>query len=150
MRVWPNDLDVFMHVNNGVYLSLCDLGRLDLMMRSRTYGPATSAGRVFMVAAETIQLRSALKLFQRFQLETRVLGWDDRGFFIEHRFIIHDRSGERAIAVAVVEGRVRDRARGKVSPAEVVAAIGITDPSPALPEWVQRWRDDQRALRASA
>lgn len=31
LRVWPNDLDVFLHVNNGVYFSLCDLARVDLM-----------------------------------------------------------------------------------------------------------------------
>lgn len=33
-RVWPTDLDVLMHMNNGVYLSIMDLGRIDLMARS--------------------------------------------------------------------------------------------------------------------
>ncbi|MGB8817535.1 MAG: thioesterase family protein, partial [Rhizobiaceae bacterium] len=33
MRVLPNDLDVQMHMNNGRFLSIMDLGRLDLIVR---------------------------------------------------------------------------------------------------------------------
>lgn len=36
LRVYPNDLDVLLHVNNGVYLTYADLGRTDLMLRSGT------------------------------------------------------------------------------------------------------------------
>ncbi|HEX8430337.1 MAG TPA: thioesterase family protein, partial [Longimicrobium sp.] len=32
-RVFPNDLDVNFHMNNGRYLTLMDLGRLDLLLR---------------------------------------------------------------------------------------------------------------------
>ena len=31
-RAWPTDLDPSLHVNNGRYLALMDLGRLDLMV----------------------------------------------------------------------------------------------------------------------
>ena len=34
LRALPSDLDVLGHVNNGVYFSLMDLGRQDLMQRS--------------------------------------------------------------------------------------------------------------------
>ena len=34
LRVYPNDLDIFGHVNNGVYLTYADLGRTDLMLLS--------------------------------------------------------------------------------------------------------------------
>ena len=33
-RVWPHDLDPSIHMNNGRYLTLMDLGRLDVMLRS--------------------------------------------------------------------------------------------------------------------
>lgn len=33
LRVLPNDLDYNLHVNNGRYLMLMDLGRLDLVVR---------------------------------------------------------------------------------------------------------------------
>ena len=33
-RVWPTDLDVNFHMNNGRYLTIMDLGRVDLMLRT--------------------------------------------------------------------------------------------------------------------
>ena len=33
-RVWPHDLDTSLHMNNGRYWTLMDLGRADLMIRS--------------------------------------------------------------------------------------------------------------------
>jgi acyl-CoA thioesterase FadM len=33
-RVWPGDLDFNLHMNNGRYLTLMGLGRLDLMARA--------------------------------------------------------------------------------------------------------------------
>ena len=35
LRVWPNDLDVNFHVNNGRYLALADIGRLHWFVRNR-------------------------------------------------------------------------------------------------------------------
>ena len=33
-RVWPHDLDTSLHMNNGRYWTLMDLGRTDIMIRS--------------------------------------------------------------------------------------------------------------------
>ncbi|NDE69198.1 MAG: hypothetical protein EB057_03910, partial [Microbacteriaceae bacterium] len=32
--VWPTDIDIFMHMNNGIYLTLLDIARFDLMKRA--------------------------------------------------------------------------------------------------------------------
>ena len=37
LRVWPNDLDLNFHLNNGRFLSLMDLGRTRLSIRSGLY-----------------------------------------------------------------------------------------------------------------
>ncbi len=34
LRVWPVDLDVNLHMNNGRYLSVMDLGRVDVILRT--------------------------------------------------------------------------------------------------------------------
>lgn len=157
LRIWPNDLDVFLHVNNGVYLSLCDLGRVDLMLRSGSLGLASGRRRVFMVAAETIQFYRPLGLLEAFHLDTSVVGWDEKAFFVQHRFWVPGaeassaglEAGEQGetVAVALVEGRVYDRGEGLISPGELLAQFDISDEPPPLPDWVQRWREDQRALR---
>lgn len=154
LRVWPNDLDLFLHVNNGVYFSLCDLGRVDLMLRSGSLGVVSGRRRIFMVAAETIQLHRPLGVFQRFDIHTRVIGWDEKAFFVEHRFSVAsgavgagDASRDETVALCAVEGRVFDRKLGLIRPGDILERLDITGPSPPLPEWVQRWTDDQRALR---
>src|SRR5258708_26246381 len=35
MRVWPNDLDLNMHMNSGRYLSMMDIGRVEILARTR-------------------------------------------------------------------------------------------------------------------
>ena len=149
LRVYPNDLDLFLHVNNGVYLTLCDLGRVDLLVRSRSYRKA-ARGRNFLVAAETIQLFRPLVLFQTFYIDTRFIGWDERAFFVEQRFWIRSAksaTGQETVAVALIEGRVQDRVRGKVSPEELFVDLGIALERPELPAWVERWKEDTREMR---
>jgi len=43
-RVLPTDLDVLGHMNNGVYLSIMDLGRMDLLQRSGVWSRLLGAG----------------------------------------------------------------------------------------------------------
>ncbi len=33
-RVWLNDIDVNLHMNNGRYMTVCDLNRVDLFIRT--------------------------------------------------------------------------------------------------------------------
>ena len=42
---------------------------------------------VSVVVAETILFRRSLTLFQRFEIETRIVGWDERAFLLEQRFL---------------------------------------------------------------
>ena len=62
LRVLPTDIDIALHVNNGMYLSLMDLGRFDLMVRSGVWTRMRRRGWGPVVAAETIAFRpSAIK-----------------------------------------------------------------------------------------
>jgi hypothetical protein len=54
LRVLPTDIDIAMHVNNGMYLSLMDLGRFDLMVRSGVWKRMRRRGWGPVVAAETV------------------------------------------------------------------------------------------------
>ena len=143
-RVCPSDLDVLRHVNNGVYLSLCDLARLDQMRRSGLWPKLRSRGLYPVIAAETILFRKSLRLGERFRIQTRVLGWDERVFFIEHRFWRHR---DELICAAIVSARFLRSTGGGVPPAEIVTLAGLDPASPALPEWVARWSADLAAWR---
>src|SRR4051812_12217422 len=85
-RVWPTDLDVFRHMNNGMYLTIMDIARLDLLTRSGVWKKVRALGWYPVVVAETMQFRRSLNLFERFEIETRVLGWDDKAIVLEQQF----------------------------------------------------------------
>ena len=136
--VWPPDLDVLWHVNNGVYLSMLDVARVDLMLRSGLAAKLRRAGLYPVVAAETIRFRRSLQLFQAFEIETRVIGWDDKAFVIQHRFL----RGAELVAEAFIRSRFLKRKGGTVSTHEVLALAGHAQPSPRLPPWVEAWNSE--------
>lgn len=142
-RVWPGDLDVLWHVNNGVYLSMLDAARVDFVLRAGVFSRLRKSGLYPVVAAETIRFRRSLRLLQRFHVETRVIGWDEQAFVLTHRFV---RGGE-TVADAVIRWRFLSRGGKKASSAEVLEVLGVKEPSPALPEFIARWNEYNRGSR---
>ncbi|GGP18158.1 acyl-CoA thioesterase [Silvimonas iriomotensis] len=134
-QVYPNDLDIFRHVNNGRYFTMLDLARVDLMQRSGLADKVAAAGWFPVVSMETMHFRKALKLWQRFEVQTVVLGWDEKSFFLEHRI---ERKGE-TIGIAYIRARFLRKTGGSVASQELMALGGITHDSPPLPEWLANW-----------
>ena len=127
LHVWPTDLDLLLHMNNGRYLSLMDLGRVDLMVRAGFWREARRRGWYPVVASTLVDYRRPLTIFQSFELRTRVAGWDDRWIFIEQQFVKDD----AIAAAATLKTAIRDAA-GSVSTADALAALGADLTSPAL------------------
>ncbi|GAC1653143.1 MAG: hypothetical protein NVS4B3_15920 [Gemmatimonadaceae bacterium] len=142
LRVWPTDLDLNGHMNNGRYLTVMDLGRLDLVARLGVLRLAARYRWRPVVAAAAIRFRRSLPPLRRYELRTRLICWDEKWWFVEQRFV-HD--GVVA-AIALVRVLVRGPA-GPVSPSEVLAALGIDAISPPPPEAVALWRASEDALR---
>lgn len=138
-RTWFTDLDVFRHMNNGIYLMLMDLARLDLMVRSGMWRRIKALGWYPVVVAETVQFRRSLNLFERFEIETRVLGWDDKAIVLEQQFF----RGSEPVAHALVRARFLRRAGGTVSPAELAAAVGFDGGSMQLSGYAALWNAEQ-------
>ncbi len=139
-RVLPTDLDVLRHMNNGVYFSLMDLARVDLMLRSGLFAKLRARGWYPVATAETIQFRRSLKLFERFDIVTRVVTWDDRAIVTEQRF---ERRGE-VVARALVRARFLQRGGGTVPTAELLDIAGVDASSPPVPPIAAdaRWTAD--------
>ena len=139
LRVWPNDLDMNIHVNNGRYLTLMDLGRMDLMFRSGAMKLWLAKGLQPLVGLSMCRHFKALTVFQPFILRTKVLGWDAKWIYFEQRF----ESKGQLYALGVVKGLMAGSA-GPLPTAEVFAMLGITGESPALPAYVADWLSSER------
>jgi acyl-CoA thioesterase FadM len=144
-RVWPTDVDVLMHMNNGRYLTLMDLGRADAIVRSGVH--ATLKGRDWypVVASETIRFRESLGMFTRFEIRTRTLGWDDKSFYLRQLFLLRG----RVIAIGLVRVRFLKRSGGTLSATEVAQTILPGTRSPTLPEYIATWRQAESGLSHS-
>ncbi len=138
-RCLPTDLDVLRHMNNGKYLSLMDLARVDLMSRAGLAQPISKKGWYPVVVAETIRFRKSLELFDAFVIDTSVIGWDEKAFLLEQKFL----RKKTCIAEAVVRARFLKKSGGSVMPQEILALIDYKEPSPHLPAWVKEWNSQQ-------
>lgn len=143
LRVWPGDLDLNLHMNNGRYLSVADLGRLDLGLRSGIWLAALRRGWRPLAGDATVRFSSSLQPLRRYELETRTLGWNDKWIFCEHRFV----RGGRICALLLVRYLFVSQ-RGPVPAAQVMALGGEDQPSPVLPDFVLRWSDTQDQISA--
>ena len=127
LRVFPNDLDINLHVNNGRYLTLCDLSRIDLFVRTGLAKVMIKKGWIPIVAEHTMTYRKPLKLFQCFELRLSLTHWDDKFFYMTHTF---SRNGA-IVAEGTSKGTVRARS-GVVPPAGVIEAVKASRSSNGL------------------
>ena len=144
MRVWPTDLDFNVHMNNGRYFTAADIGRFDWWLRTGVWKKVRARGWGPVAGDANGRFSRSLQPLERFELHTRLLGWDDKWLFTEHRFV----SQERVVAVIVVRYLFRSR-EGQEPPATVLALAGHTAPSPPLPDWVRDWHKAQNELTTS-
>lgn len=141
-RVLPTDLNVYGTMHSGVYLSLLDVARRDLLERTGLARPLRKRGWRPVVTSQSIGFNRPLKLFQRFEVATRILGFADASFYVHQQFV---RDGD-VVAAALVVGRVVDTGGATVAAAEVAVLADIGEP-PSVPDWALRMGGDQEALR---
>lgn len=134
-RVLPTDLDVLRHMNNGVYFSLQDLARTDYMIRIGALETITSKGWYPVVVAERLRFRKSLKLFDKFQIKTRLVYWDEKYIYLEHTFVRQ----QEVIAWGTIRARFLSKKGGVVSSFELIESLGHDLSVPPLTDYLQHW-----------
>ncbi len=135
MRVHIADLDLYWHVNNGVYLQMMDVGRSNLIADLNGAKSLKERGWYPVVAASTVKYRRSLKLGQKFDMTTRVLGWDPRVIYLEQSFSI----GDTHIARGIAAGRFLSKAGARIAAPDVINVLDPSQKSPDLPADVLSW-----------
>ncbi|MBF9042359.1 thioeseterase [Rhodobacterales bacterium HKCCE4037] len=134
MRCWPVDIDYFFEMNNGRILTLFDLGRTALAIRIGLWDVLKRENWGLVVAGSTVRYRSRVRPFQKFEMRTRFLGWDNRFFYLEQAMW----RGETCCNHALLRTGVTKG--GRLAPVEDVArAMEMDEVSRPLPEYAQGW-----------
>jgi acyl-CoA thioesterase FadM len=133
-RVWPNDCDLNLHLNNGRYLTFMDLGRMHLIAQIGFLGKLFRLRWAPVLSAAEMSFIRPLKPLQKFDLVTRLLTWDEKYFYIEQRFV----AGGRLHATGMVKGLFlhgRERVESRV----VLEMLGLDAAAPDMPGAVRHW-----------
>lgn len=126
-RVWPTDLDINWHMNNGRYLTLMDLGRTHFMSQLRLLWKLPSLKWYPVVGAVRIEFMRSLNPFQKFDIVTRLLSWDGKWFYLEQRFESDGKTMARAVLRALFLGSGR-----RIEPEEIIRLV--VDEIPEKPD----------------
>lgn len=151
MRVWPNDLDTNVHMNNGRFFTIMDLGRMDLLFRGgATWQVIRKRQWAPLLGAVQMRFRLPLDFWQKFTLETKLLCWDEQWFYIEQRFILDE--GERKGAVAaigILRGGFYDgKNKRMLKIAEMAQTLNMTLVSPPEPDFIKTWKQSEEAMKS--
>ena len=134
MHVWPQDIDLNLHMNNGRYLSVMDYARTHMLARIGLLTPIVRHRWQALVGAVWMTYRRSLPLFSAFEITSRLVCWDDRWFYIEQTFAGRD----GLAAVAWVKGALRDT-QGSLDPQLILERVAPGIASPPMPEAIAQW-----------
>ena len=136
---WPWDLDVFAELNNGRTLSLFDLGRYGLAQRTGLNNALRKHRWGLTTAGANVRYRHRIKIFERFEMRSKLVFWDEKFAYIEQVMLNSD--GLCANHLLFRGGMVNKN--GLVPMVEVAKALGHSGESPDCPTWVADWIDSE-------
>ena len=142
----PWDIDVFFEMNNGRALTLYDLGRFDLSIRSG-FSKALAKNRWGLaVAGSTTQYRKRIRVFNKVTMRTRLVAIDEKWIYVNQSMWLGDKPASSVLLRTCVTNK-----DGVVPTENVMNAMGLTkaEQEPlrsGLPEWASLWEqaDKQR------
>jgi len=116
------------------YSSYMGLGRWHFVFSSKFKTAALKHRWVPVTTAESIVYSRSIRAFEKVELETQLICWDQKRFFLKQTFFVN----AEPRAEALVEGLLRGP-KGHLNPVEAFKVLGMTDPSPEMPENVRLW-----------
>ena len=135
--VLPQDCDLNFHLNAGRFVSFMDVARIELVGRMGLLTKLLKRGWRPVMGGCVVRYRRSILPFERFDIRSRVIGWDEKWFYVEH---VAEKNGAFC-AIAHMRTVIRG-ANGTIPPTEVLALLKREEmQSPQLPEFVAEWRD---------
>lgn len=135
-RCWPQDIDNYIEMNNGRILTILDLGRTGLAQRVGILSALARNRWGLTVAGNSVMYRKRIRPFVKFRVVSKCVGWDEKFMYLEQSLWI----GADCAVQALFRTAVTDK-NGIVRPEGLMTDMGLTTPSPELPDWVKNWID---------
>ena len=149
-RVCLVDVDRNRHMNNAKFLRVGNFARRSFWAHADVWRLCLERPTInLVVTAQTIRYRRELKLFDRYEVVSKLLFWDDKCFYTEHRFVkenfVH--------AAQLVKYRLVSKRQTIATPQALLDAVEdktIGPPPPPTPDlqaWIDYDKHSSAALR---
>lgn len=132
-RVNLFDIDLYPELNNGRHLTLMDLGRYDFGLKVGLFNVLKEQNWGLMVAGNFTRYRRRITLFQKFELHTELVGYDEKWYYFYQQTVKNGITHSSALIRTAVTSK-----SGIVPAAKVAEAMKI-DFKPSVPDWVKDW-----------
>ncbi|WOT05375.1 thioesterase family protein [Shewanella youngdeokensis] len=142
-RVLPSDCDANLHLTNSRYPAFMDLARIHMLSQVGVLKRFMTLGWMPIVNAVEMTYIRDIKPFAKFSVETRMVGWDEKYFYIEHRFV----SDRGLHCIAFIRG-VFVCKRKVVPIADMLAEAKFDGPSPEIPVEIAKWKSFLKLKKA--
>jgi len=134
----PWDIDMFLEMNNGRILTLYDLGRFDLAVRTGLSQALKQNQWGLVVAGSTVRYRKRVRMFDKVSIKTQLAGFDERWVYLTQSMWV---KGEPCSSILLRTGVT---SRGKViSPELVKSAMGLEGLEIADSAWLESWKESE-------
>jgi acyl-CoA thioesterase FadM len=146
LRVWPNDLDINGHMNNGRYLTVIDLMLVEYFVRSGFARVMLKAGWRPMSGGALITYRKGLQPWQAYRLRFTLAGADAAWNYMRFEFLRLDGT---LCAAGYMKGAAVGR-DGLVPNALSYARMGHAFAPMDLPDAVEHWKAAETCVMAAS
>lgn len=134
----PWDIDMFLEMNNGRVLTLYDLGRFNLAIRTGLAKILKTNRWGLVVAGCSVRYRRRIRMFDKVTMRTQVVAVEGRWFYIEQSMWV---KGQPASSILLRTGVT---SKGKtIDGNEVIKAMNAQDWKPEVSDWVRSWIDSE-------
>ena len=137
-RCRPWDLDLFMEMNNGRILTLYDLGRFDLSIRSGLWAEMRKRKWGLAVAGSTVRYRKRVRLFDKVTMRTQLVGMDDRWIYMAQSMWVRGEPTSSVLLRTCVTAKGRSILTEEVRKILGMPEVGVMEP------WVKDWESADR------
>ncbi|WP_299489811.1 thioesterase family protein [uncultured Shewanella sp.] len=135
-RALPSDCDINFHLTNSRYPAFMDLARTYMLAEMGLLSRFIKLGWMPIVNAVEFTYIRDIKPLAKFEIETKLVGWDEKYFYIEQRFV----SNKGLHCIVHVRGVFV--CKGKQVPIDsMLKEVGYEQTTPALPAEVLKWKD---------
>ena len=103
-RAWPFDCDINFHMTGNRYTALMDLSSVYFIGQINIFKKLLKRKWFPVVKAQYITFNKPIKPLQKFEVHTKLLGWEDKYCYVRQRIVTNDTVCAEAIIKGVFVG----------------------------------------------